>query len=161
MQDDVLVNIWSFLCGAAVGAALVYIFEPGVGRRRMMRDALGRGARGTPTPSTAMAQPGPGRDGAQATPRATVAQDGPPLPADDVTAERVCARIGRAVQHAGAVQVDVRSGAVTLTGPVLDDELDALLRAAWSVPGVQQVDNRLSVQANGRRPATAHSGARR
>ena len=58
--------------------------------------------------------------------------------ADDVLAERVRARLGHNVSHA-SIEVQVAQGEVTLRGPVLDAEVDGLLRAVRAVPGVRGV----------------------
>lgn len=62
---------------------------------------------------------------------------------DEVLAERVRARLGRAVSHPGSVEVSVTQGAVTLQGPVLKHELKRALRAVQGVRGVKSLDNRL------------------
>jgi uncharacterized membrane protein len=66
---------------------------------------------------------------------------------DRVLVERVRARIGGSVRHARSVEVSARDGQVTLAGPVLADEVDALLWRVASVRGVRHVDNRLDVHA--------------
>lgn len=66
---------------------------------------------------------------------------------DPVLVERVRARLGRSVRHVGAIEVTAREGRVTLHGPVLADEVKALVRRVASVRGVRDVDNRLDVHA--------------
>jgi hypothetical protein len=64
---------------------------------------------------------------------------------DGILHERVRARIGSVVGHAGAIEVGVVDGRVTLRGPVLADDVDRLVRRVRSVPGVREVINQLDV----------------
>src|SRR6185369_2710475 len=66
-------------------------------------------------------------------------------PADDVLAERVRSHIGRAVRHPGSIDVAVSNGLVTLSGPVLQDELPLLLDCVFGIRGVRNVQNQLEV----------------
>jgi hypothetical protein len=63
---------------------------------------------------------------------------------DDVIAERVRARLGRAVSHPHAIEVAVRDGIATLSGPILADEIARLINVARGARGVKHVENRLS-----------------
>jgi uncharacterized membrane protein len=68
---------------------------------------------------------------------------------DDVTlAERVRAKMGRVVSHPHAIEVLVQQGQVTLTGPILADEADALLAKVRKIPGVRAVEGRLDLHQN-------------
>ena len=65
---------------------------------------------------------------------------------DDWTlAERVRAEHGRATRHTGAIDVQASQGQVTLSGPILRDEVDAVLASFQSVRGVKGVENRLEI----------------
>jgi hypothetical protein len=64
---------------------------------------------------------------------------------DGVLHERVRARIGSVVGHAGAIEAAVVDGRVSLRGPVLADDVDRLVRRVRSVPGVREVINQLDV----------------
>lgn len=65
---------------------------------------------------------------------------------DDATLEeRVRARLGRVSRHPGAIETWAHGGAVTLSGAILADEVERVVRAARSVPGVKQVVNELEV----------------
>lgn len=66
-------------------------------------------------------------------------------PADEVLAERVRARIGRVVSHPGSIEVAARHGRVVLSGPVLRQEVERLIRKVRSVYGVAEIENRLEV----------------
>lgn len=65
---------------------------------------------------------------------------------DDMTLmSRVRSEIGRQVSHAKAIKVAVRQGTIVLSGPILSDEVDRLLKCAEKVRGVSKVINRLDV----------------
>lgn len=68
---------------------------------------------------------------------------------DRVLVERVRAKLGRYVSHPHALHVDAHQGTVTLSGPILKREEKRLMRALWSVRGVQSIFNHLDVH---RRP---------
>jgi uncharacterized membrane protein len=72
---------------------------------------------------------------------------------DDVLSARVRSRIGRLVSHPGLLGVTARSGRLTLDGPILADEVEALLAAVGRVRGVASVDNRLEVHREADAPA--------
>ena len=57
--------------------------------------------------------------------------------------ERVRARLGRLVSHPHAIQVGARRGHVTLSGPILEREVEPLLTAVRNVWGVSDVEDRL------------------
>jgi uncharacterized membrane protein len=62
---------------------------------------------------------------------------------DEVLVRRVCARVGRAVSHPHALRVEAYKGVAKLYGPVLEDEIDELLRTVRSVRGVRAVEDHL------------------
>jgi uncharacterized membrane protein len=64
---------------------------------------------------------------------------------DAVLAERVRAELGRIVSHPHAVEVSADRGHVTLSGPILAEEVRPLLRCVRGVPGVKAVSDRLTV----------------
>jgi uncharacterized membrane protein len=144
------------------GIGLMYLFDPQRGgrRRALLRDKLARGldalkdAAGTT-----------GRDlrnrsrGVLAEARSLVTR----RPVSDVVlAERVRSQLGRIVTHPSSIEVSVRNGIVSLSGPVLSREVDELVSRVSSVRGVQNVENHLDVheqagdapelQGGGRRP---------
>jgi len=63
---------------------------------------------------------------------------------DDVLVDRVRSKLGRYPVHIGAVEVHANNGIVTLTGPILADELPRVLRATRFVRGVKDIDNQLT-----------------
>lgn len=62
-------------------------------------------------------------------------------------AERVRARLGRVVSHPHAIEVSVSEGRVTLSGPILLEEVQPLVAAAKTVEGVRSLEDRLSAYA--------------
>lgn len=65
---------------------------------------------------------------------------------DDFTlVQRVRSCMGHEVSHARSVQVEVKQGTVTLSGPVLSNEVDALVTCVERVPGVKAVQDRLDI----------------
>ncbi len=64
---------------------------------------------------------------------------------DRTLTQRIRSQIGRYVQNAGAIVVEVTQGNVILRGPVMANELDGLLKATRKVRGVNNVDNQLEI----------------
>src|SRR5439155_21299270 len=85
-----------------------------------------------------------------------------PVP-DEVLVDRVRSRLGRLSSHPDAISVQAENGRITLSGPILQVELDSVLSGVWSVRGVRGVENRLEVHKQaGNIPALqGGSGARR
>jgi uncharacterized membrane protein len=63
---------------------------------------------------------------------------------DDLIAARVRAAVARAASYPHAIDVSVDQGVVTLRGPVLERELQSVLRRAARVAGVRSVDSELN-----------------
>ena len=143
------------LTALAAGAALMYVLDPDAGRRRRarMRDQVAHAAH-----RTGQAVDATSRDVTNRA-RGVVAElrgrlTNAPV-SDDVLRERVRARIGLVVGHAGALEVVVMDGVVTLRGPVLAKEVDELMRRVQAVPGVRQTIDQLDVRDNpGRVPGS-------
>jgi hypothetical protein len=69
-------------------------------------------------------------------------QLGPPV-TDRMLGKRVRAKLGQFSRHPSAIDVHVTDGAVTISGPVLKDELDGICHAVSGIRGVTQIFNRL------------------
>jgi uncharacterized membrane protein len=82
-------------------------------------------------------------------------------PNEDVLHERVRSAIGRVVSHPGAIDVNVFEARVTLTGHVLSEELDSLLRAVGRVRGVREVQNELEIHPTADGVPTLQGAGRR
>ena len=126
-----------------LGAGLMYLFDPDRGNRRraLLRDKLARA-----TTKTGDAIDATARDlrhrarGLAAEASHLFAKDDA---SDDVIVERVRAKMGRVVSHPHSVQVTADQGRVTLSGPILESEVNDLLKCASSVRGVTEVINNL------------------
>ena len=128
----------------AAGAAAMYYLDPSEGRRRrtLVKDkgasagrnlkdsARARGRHASNRLHGAMAEMQAGMDDAPVT--------------DDVLHERIRSRLGREVERPGDIEVEVNDGHVVLSGSATPEEMDALARAVAGMPGVNDVENRLS-----------------
>ena len=138
------------LVGVGVGAALMYFFDPDRGRRRraLVRDKVE--AAGNKANLYAEKMGRDIRNRAYGMVEETKALFRHEEVTDDVLTDRVRAKLGRYHVHIGAIEVRAHDGVVTLTGPILADELPTVLRAARFVRGVKDVDNQLAVYTEGR-----------
>jgi len=133
------------LLGALIGAGVMYLLDPDGGRRRraLLRDQLVSAGHKTSDAVGATSRDVTNRA------RGVVAELRGRLRrghvGDDVLRERVRARIGSVVGHAGALETHVSDGRVTLRGPVLSEELERLLRRVRGVRGVEEVLSELEV----------------
>lgn len=130
---------------AGLGAVAMYLFDPQRGRRRRagLRDSVAHTGHVVDDAAGVVRRDAWNRArGLVAELRARLS---PRSPDDRTLAERIRARLGFLVSHPGAIDVQVRDGVVTLTGPVLADEVDGLLPRVASMRGVRGLDNRLTV----------------
>jgi hypothetical protein len=137
------------LMGAGIGAAAMFLLDPdrGARRRALVRDKATLISRKT-------------RDGADATAR-DIANRARGLTAaargswsegdtDDRTLlERSRARLGRVCSHPHAIDVEVRRGVVTLSGPILAHEVNSVMAEVGSTRGVSEVIDELDVYETG------------
>ncbi len=158
-------KISNVLVGVGIGAGLMYILDPQMGNRRR---ALARDKTAGAWHKTEDAIASFGTDignraqGIFAGAKSRVRRE--EATSDDVLVERVRSKLGRYSSHPSSVEVTANAGRVTLRGPILQDEVDDVVRAAWTVRGVSQVDNELQVhsqpenvpglQGPGKRPGT-------
>jgi osmotically-inducible protein OsmY len=129
-----------------LGAGMMYVLDPRLGRRRraLVRDKAQAYWRrmGKFISQTA-------RDARQRT-YGLIAETrtqlrGADVPEDTVLVARVRAQIGHVVSQAGTVDVTAHQGRVTLSGSIAAHEVEKLLSAVASVAGVTAVINRLEV----------------
>ncbi|MBO4122558.1 YtxH domain-containing protein [Cupriavidus gilardii] len=140
-------SLMQCVVAAAVGAAIMYLFDPQSGRRRraLLRDKAEASRHDMQDLAEKQAKritdrmQGIAAKVRNATGLARRTAD------DDTIAERVRAELGRLVGHPGAVDVAVVGGRVWLSGHILASEHEALLAAVRGVTGVQDVDDRLTV----------------
>jgi uncharacterized membrane protein len=131
------------LMGLGIGAGLMYFLDSERGRRRraLVRDKIAHtlnvstDAAGTTRRDLAHRAAGTA---------ARVRNAFWPRQAEDVVLiERVRAQLGRVVSHPHAIEVKASDGRVTLSGPVLQAEVNQLLGAVERVDGVRDVINAL------------------
>ena len=135
------------LKATVVGAVAMYIYDPVLGRRRraLARDKVVRLRKAI-------------REAARTTIRdlknriwGTLAEGRAAFLGqtvdDAVLKERVRSKLGFLVRHPSSVEVQANEGKVTLTGPVLSDEVQQLIDGVRSVRGVRDVENLLEVHS--------------
>jgi uncharacterized membrane protein len=135
----------SLLSGIGLGTGLMYYFDPDLGRRRraQVRDQMVHllnqldDAVGVLSRDLTHRAEGLGAEAASL----LASQH----PSDKVLADRVRSKLGRMVSHPRALEVSVRDGRVTLSGPILAHEVGRLLHSIRAVPGVTDVENQLEV----------------
>lgn len=131
--------------GAALGAALMYLFDPDKGKRRraLLRDQMVSGLNQLDDGVEVIARDLAHRaQGIWAQLRSTITNE--PV-SDEVLAERVRSKMGRIVSHPGAIEVQAEQGRVRLSGPVLRHEHEDLMAGIRSVRGVVDVEDNLEV----------------
>jgi uncharacterized membrane protein len=131
--------------GGAIGALAMYFLDPHAGRRRRARTRdkvlhagklLNEAGKVTARDTVHRAR------GVWATTRRLFQHEDI---GDDVLVERVRAELGRVVSHPHAIEVVAEGGHITLSGPILTEEVRPLLRCVRHVPGVRAVSDRLAV----------------
>src|ERR1051326_6174520 len=123
------------LVGGALGALAMYFLDPHEGRRRRARTRDKMVHAGKRINEA-------GKMTARATARKLFEQE---EISDAVLVERVRAELVRVVSLPHAVEVAADRGLVTLSGPVLSEEVRPLLPCVRGVPGVKAVSDRLTV----------------
>lgn len=129
--------------GAGLGAGLMYLFDPERGnhRRTKVRDQANNVAQKTRESLDSTKQDMSNRvQGLRSEVRYRFGQEQMP---DDRLAERITATVGRLVGHPGAVRVSVADSHVTLSGHILTDEAERLIKRVCSLRGVNGVDDQL------------------
>lgn len=140
-------NTLKLLLSTGLGAATMYYFDPSRGRyrRALVRDqvvhqghkarhgvdVVGRDTRNRTVGFVARLQ--------------SLLDRG--QPDDVVLVERVRSCLGRMVSHPHSIKVEAKDGVVTLSGPILEDEVPLLIDCALGVPGVRDFRNELDVRA--------------
>jgi hypothetical protein len=130
----------TFGAGLVLGTGLMYLLDPDRGRRRraLLRDKGAWALRKTGDCIEVTAHDL--RNRAQGITHIHSSSE----PVDDrIVAERVRSKLGRVVAHPGAIEVNALNGAVTLSGPILVEEMSELLKCVNGVRGVKQVINNL------------------
>jgi uncharacterized membrane protein len=135
----------SLLWGAAIGAGLMYFYDPQNGNRRkaMIRDQVTRlQNRGDEALDVAVSDLRNRVKGLMAEGMAMVSEGNVP---DSVLEGRIHSRLGYFTRHPGAIQVSVENGKARLKGDVLANEVDSVVRGLEHVRGIGSVENNLRV----------------
>ena len=156
-------NKVGLLVGLGVGGGLMYLLDPGRGRRRrtFTRDKVGRIARQVVKTAEKTARDLANRThGLAVEVRSRRAEE---RVADQVLEARVRTRLGRLVSNPHELQATAHEGVVTLNGPLLEQEAAALLTGVADIEGVSRIENRLKLyrhvwQASGLRNAGSRNG---
>ncbi len=138
-------NGMKLLFSTGLGAAAMYYFDPARGRyrRALVRDRLVHAGHAASHGTDVV-----GRDtrnrmiGAGARLRSLLHSR---QPDDAVLVERVRSCLGRVVAHPHSIEVRAQDGVVTLSGPILEDEVTLLMDCTRGVAGVREVKNELDV----------------
>jgi len=147
--QEVFMNIKNMLKAAALGVLAMYIFDPVAGQRRraLARDKLARLRKAAQQAARVTLRDLKNRTlGTVAEGRAAFLED---TVDDSVLADRVRSKLGFLVRHPSSINVQANDGRVTLSGPVLTDEVQQLIAGVASVRGVRDVENRLEVHETG------------
>lgn len=135
----------ALLSGIWIGAGLMYFFDPdrGGGRRAVMCDNMAHSSNAARGAVDAAVRDARNRvQGALASIKSWFVSK----PVEDgVLVERVRSKLGFLVRHPGSIRVTASRGRVTLSGPVLEDEAEHVVKGVSRVPGVTKVENRLDV----------------
>lgn len=137
-----------FLAGALLGAAVIYFSDKKNGRRRraLLRDKL----------YSMRVSAGHARDAAThdfgnrvhgVRARLRRALSGRQPVDEPVLTARLHTQLGRLVSHPHAISVTADGGHMVLSGAILADERENLLTQARKIPGVTEVEDRLTVYA--------------
>ena len=136
---------FKFFGSLGVGALLMYVLDPQVGRRRraVVRDKLNRLAHKATDAVDITARDLQNRmQGMTAKARSLIAEK---EISDETLAQRIRSKLGGLVSHPSSIEVKVQAAKVTLSGPILSRELDRLLRQISSMRHVSEVENNLEV----------------
>jgi hypothetical protein len=154
MNSKAMNRVLSFGMGLGIGTAVMYLLDPDRGKRRraLLRDKLLLAQRKTGECIEVTARDVSNRARGIAT---SIQSRFTSDDADDaVLVDRVRSKLGRLVSHPGAIEVAATDGNVTLSGPILEDEVAGLLSCVKSTHGVNDVNNSLEVHKEaGNHPA--------
>jgi uncharacterized membrane protein len=131
------------------GAGLMYVFDPLVGRRRRawVRDKVTRFMHKTATAIDVTSRDLKNRAiGLASQTKSLFAKEDT---SDEVLSERVRSELGFLVSHPSSIAVTAEDGKVKLSGPIVESEVDGLLKRVSSIRGVKSVENRLDVHQSG------------
>jgi uncharacterized membrane protein len=135
----------SLLWGAAIGAGLMYFYDPQNGNRRKARfrdQVVHMRVKSNEALDTAVSDLRNRVSGLLAEGTAMVSEGKIP---DSVLEARVKSRLGYFTRHPGAIQVSAKNGTVILSGDVLANDVDNVFREVSRTRGAENVENKLHV----------------
>ena len=135
------------ISGTGIGALLMYFLDPDRGRRRraLLQDQAMKAGRKISDAADATARDVRNRGAGLLWEAGSWFIHRPVDENDEAVANRVRSNLGMLVHHPRSIDVSVTQGRVILSGPILADEVEQVLRAIPRIPGVQDVENRLEV----------------
>lgn len=136
-----------YLLSTGLGAAAMYYFDPARGRyrRALVRDQFVHAGHVTNHGASVVTRDSRNRAvGLLATVRSVFTYS---QPDDAVLVQRVRACLGRAVSHPHSITVEAKDGEITVSGPILEQEVRPLMQCALGVSGVKKLHNRLDVHS--------------
>jgi hypothetical protein len=144
----------TFGAGLGIGTVVMYLLDPDRGKRRraLLRDKCVSATRKTGEAIEVTARDLNNRARGIATSiQAKFTSDETD---DAVLIDRVRSKLGRIVSHPGAIEIAAEDGNVTISGPILEREVDSLLACVKGIQGVNEVANNLEVHKEaGNHPA--------
>src|SRR5687767_4048492 len=130
----------TFGAGLGIGTGLMYLLDPDRGKRRraLLRDKCVSATRmtGEGIETTARDLSNRARGIANSIQSKFTSDE----PDDAVLVDRVRSKLGRIVSHPGAIEVAAENGRVTLSGPILESEVDSLVTCVQGTQGVHEVN---------------------
>lgn len=144
MKETVMKRGLAGLAGAGLGAVAMYYLDPDKGKRRraLLQDKVTRTVSHVGDTADVTRRDLLNRTRGLAANMRSVFRRRPV--SDELLVEHIRAKIGRVVTHPHAIHVSARDGTITLTGPILQHEVPALVSCVKSVAGVRHVDNLLA-----------------
>ena len=136
---------WPMLSTLGIGATLMYFLDPDRGRRRraLLRDQIVHAGRRLREARRITAVDVVNRSNGLLAEASRWLSEETGI-SDREQTERVRSKLGRVVSHPHAIEVAVRDGYVTLSGPILIHEVQPLISTVRRVEGVRGVEDRLS-----------------
>jgi len=135
----------TLVASIGLGAGLMYFFDPQHGERRraLVRDRANRFVNNIDESiDIAMEDARNRARGVLSEMTAKLSDQGAP---DWILEERVRSNLGRVAGHARTVTVTADGGRIHLSGPILREDEDAIVKTAMRTRGVHGVENRLQV----------------
>ncbi len=162
MAKSTLLGGMRLVVGMGLGAGLMYLFDPRAGKRRraIARDKMVHWSRQLNEAIGVTAQDVTYRVQGLLAETRSLWMHKPNSP--DVVEARVRSKMGRWVSHPSAIEVTAdEGGRVILAGSILAHEVDNLLSAVASIPGVTTIENRLETHHAAQEEPSLQSGHER